>query len=191
MRWYSLDNIVEETRLWIKNIVIGHNFCPFASKPFKENKIRYFVSLAEDEVSLIDDVISELLSLRKADPSVVETTILIVPVCFDAFDDYNQFIDLLDVILEKLAMEGEIQIATFHPDYCFADLSYDDVRNYTNRSLYPMFHFIREDSVASARAIHPDIDGIPEANMEKLESLGLNKIRKQIASCFFHSNEKN
>ncbi len=180
----NTDNrIVEETQLWIKNMVIGHNFCPFAAKPFKENKIRYFVSLAEDDVSLVDDVVSELLFLREADPNSVETSVLIVPDCFDTFDDYNQFIDLLDVILEKLEMEGEIQIATFHPDYCFSDLSHDDVRNYTNRSLYPMFHFIREDSVASARATHSDIDGIPDANMEKLESLGLNRIRKQLASC--------
>ena len=130
-------------------------------------------------------MISELIFLRDADPREIETSLLIVPNCFPTFDDYNQFLSLTDVIIEKLALEGILLIATFHPDYCFEDLSQDDVRNYTNRSLYPMFHFIREDSIEAAGAIYPDIDGIPEKNMEKLLSLGLNRMNKQLASCKF------
>lgn len=197
IRFYSLtnldenafnDNVVEETRRWIKTIVIGHNFCPFATKPFSENKIRYYVSPAKDEKALVDDVINELILLRDVDPAEIETSILLVPNCFESFDDYNEFITLTDVILEKLALEGVIQIATFHPDYCFEDLSEDDVRNYTNRSIYPMFHLIREDSVEQARALHPDVDGIPQLNMDKLLSIGLNKIYKQIAACKLKNN---
>ena len=183
----NIESVIEETQRWIKNIVIGHNFCPFAAKPFAENRIRYFVSPAEDEVALVDDVVNELLFLRDANPAEIETAFLIAPHCFDNFSDYNQFIELLDVIIEKLSMEGEVQIATFHPDYCFADLSEDDVCNYTNRSIYPMFHLIREDSVDQARAMHPDVDRIPDDNMEKLQSLGLNRIKKQILGCMIKS----
>ena len=180
--------IIEETRRWIKSIVIGNNFCPFAAKPFAENKIHYFVSSAKDEKSLVDDVISELILLRDTDPAEIETSILLAPYCFESFDDYNQFLTLTDIILEKLTLEGVIQIATFHPDYCFEDLSEDDVRNYTNRSIYPMFHLIREDSVEQARALHPDVDDIPQQNMDKLLSMGLNKINKQISACQFKKN---
>jgi hypothetical protein len=180
----SDENIIEETQCWIKNIVIAHNFCPFAAKPFVENRIRYFVSPAEDETALVDDLINELIILRDSDPRDTETSILIIPNCFESFEDYNEFISVVDVILEKLQLEGVIQVATFHPEYCFDGLSQDDVRNYTNRSIYPMFHLIREESVEHARAIHPDIDSIPEKNMEKLLSLGEHRINKQISSCF-------
>ena len=178
------ETVIAETQRWIKDIVIGNNFCPFAAKPFIEDRIHYFVSPAEDEKALVDDVISEMVLLRDANPAEIETTILIVPNCFQSFDDYNQFLSLVDVILEKLELEGVLQVATFHPDYCFDDLSQDDVRNYTNRSIYPMFHLIREDSVEGARAMHPDIDLIPDQNMEKLMALGLNKINKQLSACY-------
>lgn len=181
------ETIIEETRRWIKTIVIGNNFCPFAAKPFSEDKIRYFVSPAENEAVLVDDVVNELILLRDADPAEIETSVLLVPNCFENFEDYNQFLSLVDVILEKLALEGVIQIASFHPDYCFENLSSDDVRNYTNRSLYPMFHLIREESVERARTFHPDIDAIPEQNMDRLQSLGVNKIIKQLSSCHLRS----
>ena len=40
--------VVESTRNWIRDIVIGLNFCPFARQPFKEELILYKV----DEVNL-------------------------------------------------------------------------------------------------------------------------------------------
>lgn len=188
--WKFLNNqddiIIEETRRWIKEIVIGNNFCPFAAKPFIEERIRYFSSTAEDEKTLVDDVISELILLRDADPAEIETSVLIAARCFETFEDYNQFLSLVDMIVEKLELSGTIQVASFHPDYCFEDLAEDDVRNFTNRSIYPMFHFIREDSVEHARAIFPDIDEIPTRNMEKLISLGINRMRKQISSCYLN-----
>lgn len=180
--------MIEETRRWIKTMVIGNNFCPFAAKPYSEDKIRYFISPAEDETALVDDVVNELIMLRDTNPTEIETSILIVPNCVKNFEDYNQFLSVADIILEKLSMEGLVQIASFHPDYCFEDLTSDDVRNYTNRSIYPMFHLIREESVEQASALHPNIDAIPQHNMDKLESLGLNRIKKQLATCYLHKS---
>jgi hypothetical protein len=48
--------------------------------------------------------------------------------------------------------EGIYQIASFHPDYCFADSDVDDPANYTNRAPYPIFHLLREQSMESALA---------------------------------------
>ena len=50
----------------------------------------------------------------------------------------------------ELDLEGVIQVASFHPDYQFADTNYDDVDNFTNRSPYPMLHLIRESSIEQA-----------------------------------------
>lgn len=175
--------VVEVTRNWVERIVIGHNFCPFAKKPFFNNTVRYSVVMAQTAEGVAQRLIEELQLLRDAERAVVETTLLIAPRCFDEFDDYNQFLDVVDAALDELGLEGVIQVASFHPEYQFADLSPDDVRNYTNRSPYPMFHLIFEDSVEMARATHPDVDGIPEANMARLETMGLDEALRQLRGC--------
>ena len=175
------ERAIDLTRGWVEQVVIKHNFCPFAAKPFRENKIRYAVSNAENEKDLVDCLVDELAKLRDTDKSQIETSILILTSCLADFENYNQFLDIVDAILEEMDLEGEIQVATFHPDYCFADLSADDVRNYTNRSIYPMFHLIREESVEAARDFYPDVEQIPDNNMKHLEDMGLPVVLKQIS----------
>ena len=50
--------------------MIGLNLCPFAKAEHAHNRIRYVVSAADDEASLLEDLQSELLHLRDADPAV-------------------------------------------------------------------------------------------------------------------------
>ena len=64
------------------------------------------------------------------------------------------------------------QIASFHPDYRFADTSADAVENCTNRSPYPMLHLLRESSVERALGTMVDIDEIYRRNIETLRRLG-------------------
>lgn len=177
------QQIIVETKQWIDKIIIGHNLCPFAKKPFKQDVIRYVVSTANSEKNLVDDLVAELAYLQDTATEKLETSILIMANCLADFDDYNQFLDVVDSTLEALDLVGIIQVASFHPDYCFADLSAQDVRNYTNRSIYPMFHFIREDSVEHARAAYPDVDLIPDKNMDLLLRIGLEAIQQQRNSC--------
>ena len=87
------------------------------------------------------------------------------------------FLDVVDSIIHELKVEGLIQVASFHPDYQFADLDKDDVRNYTNRSPYPMFHLIRESSIEKARE-QMDTESIPDRNMDLLLDLGIEKVKK-------------
>lgn len=175
--------IIAETRQWVKGIVVRHNLCPFAHKPVRNELIRYSVCHASTEDEVMDALIDELLLLRDADTRRLETTLLIVPNCFRGFDDYNRFLDVADMLIGQFGLEGIIQVASFHPDYQFADLAADDVRNYTNRSLYPMFHLILEESIERARNSHPDVDSIPETNMELFLKLGLEEVRRQQQSC--------
>ena len=176
------DQMIEQTKNWVEKIVIKHNFCPFAAKPFRQNKIAYAVSNATNETDLVDDLVNEIARLRDASTDGIETSLLIIPDCLNDFGEYNQFLDIVDAILEEMDLVGEIQVASFHPDYHFADLMPNDVRNYTNRSIFPMLHLIREDSIETARDTHPDVDSIPEKNMALLEEIGLSEIKKQISS---------
>ena len=173
--------VIEQTRSWVKDIVIENNFCPFAAKPFVQGKIRFKASDADDAEKLVDELVNELSLLQDADINEIETSLLIVPKFLNNFEDYNQFLDIVDDILDQMSLIGEIQVASFHPEYQFADLSKSDVRNYTNRSIYPMFHLIREESVENARNTYPDVENIPDRNMEKLEAMGLDTVSAALA----------
>ncbi len=181
------NQVVAETRHWVKDIVMRHNLCPFAHKPFRDDVIRYHVCMATQEGAVVAALTDEMKQLRDADREKLETTIVVTPNCFQSFDDYNQFLNVVDALIEQFNLEGKIQVASFHPDYQFADLEPDDVRNYTNRSLYPMFHLILEKSIEEARESYPDVHVIPENNMKLLAEMGLKEAQRQLAACRSHS----
>ncbi len=181
----GVTQVIDETRRWLKQIVLRHNFCPFAHQPFQQETISYVVSEASTPQAVVDDLIQALLQLREfdANDAARTTTLLITPHCFADFDDYNEFLNVADTVIEQLQLEGIIQTASFHPAYRFADLDADDVRNYTNRSLYPMFHLILEAHITQARATHPDVASIPQTNMDLLEKQGLTETLRQLDAC--------
>ena len=88
------------------------------------------------------------------------------------FADFNDFLDLADHAVESLGYEGVLQVASFHPRYQFAGTEIDDVGNATNSSPYPTLHLLREESVDRAVAAFPESEGIVDANIEALETLG-------------------
>jgi hypothetical protein len=164
--------IIAATQEWLEKAVIGLNLCPFAKAVHVKKQIRYVVSTAQDSDALHAELLSELQFLVAADPEQVDTTLLIHPQVLSDFLDYNDFLDVADAALEELDLAGSIQIASFHPDYQFADTHANDIENYTNRSPYPMLHLLREDSVECAVAAFPDAASIFEKNMETMRALG-------------------
>jgi uncharacterized protein len=166
------DDPVAATRRWLERAVIGLNLCPFARAVHVRNQVRYVLSEATTPEALLLELTRELEFLDAADPEMVETTLLIHPRVLADFLDYNDFLDDADAAVEALGLEGEIQVASFHPGYVFAGSDPDDIANCTNRSPYPMLHLLREDSIERAVEAFPDPDAIVERNIETLERLG-------------------
>jgi uncharacterized protein len=166
------DEVVSSTRAWVEQVVIGLNLCPFAKAVYVKDLIRYAVSEADSTGVLRDDLASELRTLARTDPSVVDTTLLIHPSVLTDFADYNAFLGVADDTLRGLGLAGVLQIASFHPAYCFAETSPDDVTNCTNRSPYPMLHLLREASMSVAVASVSDPAKIYRQNMETMRRLG-------------------
>lgn len=166
------DAIVAATRLWLERAVIGLNLCPFARAPYIHGRVRFHVSHATDTDGLLDDLLGELQSLNAADLQDCETTLLIHPYVLNDFLEFNDFLDSADAAVEVLKLEGELQVASFHPDYCFADSAPDDIENHTNRSPYPILHLLRESSIERAVDAVADPDEIYERNIETLRELG-------------------
>lgn len=176
-------DIVNVTKCWVEKVVLGLNLCPFAHLPFKQNRIRYIPTATHSAAGLLDVLQQELTLLSETSGENIETTLLISPNALLDFFDYNTFLDVSDVLLEQMGLVGEIQIASFHPDYQFAETAFDDVENYTNRSPYPMLHLIREDSLEKAIATYPDADNIPDRNIARMNVLGNSIIQSMIADC--------
>lgn len=175
---FDTDAIIVKTEKWIEETVIGLNLCPFAKPVHIKNQIRYFVSVANTIELLIGDLLSELQFLSKANPEEVATSILIVPNLLQDFLDYNDFLEVADAALVELDLVGEIQIASFHPNYQFAGTQADDVENYTNRSPYPILHLIRESSIDEALSSYPNADKIPDRNIATLRSMSPERLQK-------------
>ncbi|WP_334189976.1 DUF1415 domain-containing protein [Noviherbaspirillum sp.] len=174
----SENDPVEDTKAWLEKVVIGLNLCPFAKAVYVRNQVRYVLSKAEDPDALLADLVTELRTLHAASADDIDTTLLIHPHVLNDFLAYNDFLHLADGVLEKLEMAGEIQIASFHPDYQFADSHVDDIENHTNRSPYPMLHLLREESVERAVDAFPDTDTIYEKNMETMRRIGHEGLKK-------------
>jgi len=168
----SRNIAIADTVRWLERAVIGLNLCPFAKAPHIKGQIHYAVSEAKGLEGLRDELIEELKALAALPAEERETTLLIVPHLLRDFLDFNDFLDEADGVLQELDLEGEFQVASFHPDFQFADTEPDDITNYTNRSPYPTLHLIREASIDRAVEAFPEAETIYEANMATMEKLG-------------------
>jgi uncharacterized protein len=166
------ERVIAATRQWLARAVIGLGLCPFAAAPFARGQIRYRVSEQQSADGLAQELAEELEHLHAADPQLCETSLLIHPHVLTDFTDYNQFLGEADAAIAALDLRGELQIASFHPDYQFAGSAPNDVQNCSNRSPYPMLHLLREASVTRAVASYPACGEITERNVATLRKLG-------------------
>jgi len=168
----GIEEVVAATRRWLERSVIGLKLCPFAEPVHKDGRIRYRVSEQRTAEGLLDDLRAELAFLSEQDAGVCETTLLIHPWVLTDFIEYNDFLEVCEATIADLGLEGELQVASFHPQYRFEGTQSDDIENYTNRSPYPMLHILREASVERAIAAVADADEIYRRNIRTLKELG-------------------
>lgn len=166
------DPAIAATRHWVERAVIGLNLCPFAKAVQIGGRVRYRVSRATTIDALLADLGVELQHLAAVDAEVVDTTLLIHPQVLTDFLDYNDFLDVADAAVEALKLEELLQVASFHPQYQFADTEPDDVSNCTNRSPFPTLHLLRHASVDRAVAAFPDASDIFDTNIATMRRLG-------------------
>lgn len=171
MNHIDTETVIAKTKKWIIDVVVDCNFCPFAAREVKRDSIHYEVLHNATAESVLESV---MISFQKLDENEnIETSLLILPGSFQSFDDYLQLLEMTNSLLEEQDYEGIYQIASFHPDYLFAGSTNEDPSNYTNRSPYPMLHFLREDSVSKAIDGYPDIDEVPNRNIAFTQEKGL------------------
>lgn len=169
------ETIIAQTQNWIRQVVIGCNFCPFAKRELLRGSIHYEVVRAVGLENCLAAVVAECRRLDENE--AIETTFLLFAEDFSDFDSFLSLIAAADEMLAEKDYEGIYQIASFHPDYCFADAPPDDPANFTNRSISPMLHLLREEQVSRAVDSYPDAEKIPERNMKFARKKGLAQMK--------------
>ncbi len=173
--------IIESSKQWVGNVVVGLNFCPFAKPVVDEGRLHYSVVNESDMDVCLTALMAEINRFH-ADASI-ETSLLIYPLGFEAFEDYLDLVAVAEELLSVEGFEGIYQLASFHPDYCFDGLQHDDAANYTNRSPYPMLHILREGSIEHALASVASPEKIPSRNVEYARKVGVKALRKLLHEC--------
>ena len=176
----NTDAIITATQNWLSQFIIKYSICPFAKQVFDQAQIRYQLFTSNDIPHNLANVIRECQYLDQHPE--IETSLLIFNNLLQDFDDYLDFVAIAEELLFQQGYEGIYQLASFHPDYCFADSDPDDAANYTNRSPYPMLHLIREASISKALEHYPNPDSIPERNIALTRELGLVYLQGLLAS---------
>ena len=89
------QTIINQTINWIKQVVIGCNFCPFAAKALSiKNNIRFNVVFANNNVSIDELILSELKYLSEHED--IETSFTLFP------DSYEScYISYVKKVLKK------------------------------------------------------------------------------------------
>ncbi|ERS87774.1 DUF1415 domain-containing protein [Halomonas sp. PBN3] len=158
------------TRQWVETFVVARNVCPFAGREVERDSIRY---VAVDAAAWEPALLALLSECERLDATpAIETTLLVLTPGLEAFDDYLDFLGVAEALLADQGYEGTYQLASFHPDYVFADAEEADPANFTNRSPFPMLHLLREAGLERALSHYPDPETIPERNVAALREVG-------------------
>ena len=164
------SQIESRVERWVEAVVIGLNLCPFASAALRRRQLSIVIA----DSDLVEDCLQQLTD--EADALVAgdlqATTLLVLPEGFADFDDYLDLLAMAEALLEDIGLDEQLQLASFHPDYQFEDTDFDDVENWTNRAPFPILHLLTEESVTRAVDSHPDPEGIPDTNIDRLEQMG-------------------
>lgn len=176
------EQIILQTEKWIRTVVVGLNFCPFAAKELKQKSILYKVFQTTFKQKILEELSAVLTTLDENESTA--TALCILP---KGFSDFKIYLDLLHIAEDFLIAEDYesiYQLASFHPLYCFADAASDDAANYTNRSPYPMLHILRETAITAALKNFKNADNIPDNNIKKSRQLGLAQMEALKYACF-------
>ncbi|MFC4701879.1 DUF1415 domain-containing protein [Glaciecola siphonariae] len=166
----DVNKVISTTLAWLDAVIINEQFCPFAKPVRDNNQIHFAVAQQSDTASLLRQVIAECDNLMRHDK--VETSLLIYTAALGDFDDYLDFLDMANELLENAGYEGVLQLASFHPQYVFDGEPASCPSHYTNRSPYPMLHILREDSISQALISFASPESIPQRNIAHAKALG-------------------
>jgi hypothetical protein len=160
----------QQTLNWVSDFVIKHALCPFAAQPFNEGRVGVSTCDVQDEEATFFWALTQVQGFVD-EQGEVETLLLVFPDQLPEFSTFLDFVYTFEEALSETGADALVQLAHFHPDYQFEGVDADDPGNLTNRSPHPVLQFLRVGSVATAVAGYPDVEGIPDRNVERMREM--------------------
>lgn len=172
---------------WIDKVVIDMNLCPFAAGVRHNGALTIRIADTCDLEAILQQVVdisSGLVERQNDSPIAAQaTSLFVLPQGFDDFNDYLYLLALAEALLDLSGLRGQVQLASFHPQYRFADTPEADPANYTNRSPYPTLHILQESAVSRVLEGYPDAEQIPQRNVQALRDLDPHAARAFLPFC--------
>lgn len=169
----SMSDLVEKSiRDWLQTFIVELNLCPFARPVAASEALRISVCESEDLNQLTQAFLTELDLIQQSSEQDIATTLLVMPNGLASFDGYLMFLDNAEALIEELGLDGTIQLASFHPEYLFDGEDEQSASHFSNRSPYPVIHFLREEMLTNALDEFPNPEQIPLRNISTLEKIG-------------------
>tara|TARA_R110001592_G_scaffold363043_1_gene679631 strand:+ start:119831 stop:120409 length:579 start_codon:yes stop_codon:yes gene_type:complete len=183
----SSATALAQIRVWLAEIVVGLNLCPFARPLLAADNLRIEICHLTSTEALRNAFLGELDLLQRSSEEDIATTLLVFPMALGNFQDYLDFLDDAQALLAETGLEGVVQLASFHPDYQFAGEPAAGPGHYSNRSPYPVLHLLREDMLSRVLADGADPDEIPQRNIATLEAIGTEQLQRRWHELFSQS----
>ena len=168
--------VEQHIRTWLQSFIVELNLCPFARPLIADPALRIHVCEANNLEQLHHAFLSELDLVQQSSEGEIATSLLVMPNILQRFEDYLEFLGDAEAMLEELGLDHMIQLASFHPQYLFDGEDKDSASHFSNRSPYPLIHFLREEMVTAALDNVDMPQQIPERNIALLEGLGRDTI---------------
>ncbi len=172
---------IAATKKWVDDVVIAHNFCPFARFVRQPDRIRYHLS-AGSAADLLEDLYQECRRLDTS-PEVATTLMVLDSESTAAFDGYLDLLGMAERMLEEWGYRGVYQLASFHPNYLFDGEPEEAASHFTNRSPHPVWHLIREDDIEKALASFGAPEQIYQDNMQVTDEKGQAYFKTLLRQC--------
>ena len=99
---------VELVHKWITEVVVGLNFCPFASRPLKTGKIHFSINKGATMKSALE-AFAQVCAVLDNDAEI-ETAIVVLAEGFASFQEYLQLVDYCEKLIIKEGNEGIYQV---------------------------------------------------------------------------------
>ncbi len=176
----AYSSVEQRTRAWLDSFVVALNLCPFARPVIAAERLRLTVCDSGRLEDIAAKYLQELGLICQSPESEIATSLLVLPAGLEDFETYLDFVDTANDLLEDQGLVGTIQLASFHPQYQFDGEPEGAASHFTNRSPYPMIHFLREEMMARLLEDFPNPQEIPQRNIETLNAMDAVQLQQRL-----------
>ncbi len=178
----TIEQVEQQVRAWLDHFVVGLNLCPFAGPVVASEALRISICDSKKLQQVAEAFMAELDLIQQSSESDIATTLLVLPNALNDFEEYLSFIENAEALIDQMGLTGVIQLASFHPDYQFEAEPAESASHFTNRSPYPIIHFLREEMMERVLENVPHPEQIPQRNIQKLEAMGRGAVEQLLQS---------